>query len=193
MAEKKKQSFTDMMKSPIIAAISSPKRLDEAMDSKCSIAFLMMGDVMSLPNYVKALQQAGMKVFVHLDFVEGVANDRSGVRYVARQAKPEGIISTKNQVIRYGKEEGMLTIQRFFLIDKSAIDKGIQMVESSRPDAVEILPGVIPKVINRLSEQTSLPLIAGGLIETLDEIQEALDAGAVAASCGSKKLWNSEV
>ncbi|MGL5578401.1 MAG: glycerol-3-phosphate responsive antiterminator, partial [Fusobacteriaceae bacterium] len=49
-------------------------------------------------------------------------------------------------------------------------------------DAVEILPGVMPKIIKKLSEEIDTPLIAGGLISDIEDIEIALNSGAIAVS-----------
>jgi glycerol uptake operon antiterminator len=54
---------------------------------------------------------------------------------------------------------------------------------------IEIMPGVVPKVITRISAQTKRPVIAGGLIETEEEVKEILNSGAAAISTGKKALW----
>ncbi|RNA67552.1 glycerol-3-phosphate responsive antiterminator [Alteribacter keqinensis] len=185
--------ITDLIESQVVAAVNSPEKLEQAINSNCNVAFLMTGDILSVPASVKKLHDNGMKVFVHLDFVDGIANDRSGIKFIAEKVRPEGIITTKNHLIKFAKKEGLITIQRLFFIDKSAIKKGIQMIESSNPDAVEILPGVIPRVITRLTDVTPLPIIVGGLIENEQEISEALEAGALAASCGSPRLWHTDL
>ena len=53
---------------------------------------------------------------------------------------------------------------------------------------MEIMPGVIPKVIERLAKG-KIPVIAGGLIETKAEITTALGSGATAISTGRPELW----
>ena len=43
--------------------------------------------------------------------------------------------------------------------------------------------------LSMLASETAIPVIAGGLIETKEEIYKALGAGAAAISTGSKELW----
>ena len=74
--------------------------------------------------------------------------------YVAEYWKPTGIITTKSHIVKMANELGLKTIQRIFLIDRAAIKKGIEMVKSCQPDAVEILPGIIPKVIDQAFKGT---------------------------------------
>ena len=55
---------------------------------------------------------------------------------------------------------------------------------------LEIMPGVISKVITQLKKTVNIPIIAGGIIDNKTEIIEALKAGAAAVSTGKCELWN---
>lgn len=68
-------------------------------------------------------------------------------------------------------------------------DTTLESLKSSKADMMEIMPGVVPKVIASLKKQLELPIIAGGLIETAEEIESALKAGADAISTGQKEFW----
>jgi glycerol uptake operon antiterminator len=183
-------SIVDMVQSQVIAAISSPELIDKAIKSEANIAFLLTGNLLTIEQYIKRLKESGMYVFVHLDFIEGISNHKSAIQYIAKEWKPEGIITTRSQQIKIAKEEGLLTIQRVFLLDQSAFNKGIEMVKSCKPHAIEVLPGLMPRVIYEITELTHLPLIAGGLIREKEEILQALQAGALATSIGDPSLWN---
>jgi len=54
---------------------------------------------------------------------------------------------------------------------------------------IEIMPGVMPKIIKRIAGKVSIPVIAGGLIDNSEDISELLKAGALGASTGKKELW----
>jgi len=57
---------------------------------------------------------------------------------------------------------------------------------------VEVLPGIAPKAVARLSSALDKPVIAGGLVTERSEVAEALRAGAIAVSAGDRALWNLE-
>lgn len=82
-----------------------------------------------------------------------------------------------------------MAIQRIFLIDHGAVQRGIKSVEQIQPDAIEVMPGIMPRIIREMAEMTPLPIIAGGLVSYKEEIDEALKAGALAVSAGSNHLW----
>ena len=187
---KKSRDIVDLIDSQVIAAISDPSQIETAVQSQCNVAFLLTGDICTLNQLVEKLQDGGMAVFIHLDLIEGLKSDKKAVDYIAENIKPEGIITTKPFLIKYANTVGLITIQRLFLLDTTALEKGIQMIQSSKPDAIEMLPGIIPKVVDRIASEYEIPIITGGLIETKEEIMTSLEAGALATSVGRTSLWN---
>ena len=56
-------------------------------------------------------------------------------------------------------------------------------------DYVEILPGVMPKIVKRIASYSAAPLIAGGLISDKDDVISMLQAGATAISTTCEDVW----
>ena len=54
---------------------------------------------------------------------------------------------------------------------------------------IEILPGLMPKVIRKICSQSRIPVIAGGLITDKEDIMAALGAGAISISTTNQKVW----
>ncbi|MEK3973565.1 glycerol-3-phosphate responsive antiterminator [Psychrobacillus sp. FSL K6-1267] len=182
--------LVDMVESQIIASVTNEQDLKQAINSKANIVFLLTGNLLTAGGYISQLKQANKYVFVHLDFIDGISSSKTALTFVADQWKPTGIITTKSHVVKLAKEAGLMTIQRIFLLDRSAITKGIEMVNSCRPDAVEVMPGIMPKVIDQLSMSLVFPIIAGGLIDNISEVHQALENGALAVSAGIPEMWN---
>ena len=82
-----------------------------------------------------------------------------------------------------------MAVQRFFALDSKGMDSIEEMYHSTNPGLIEIMPGVIGKAIARFSGG-SIPVIAGGLIQTKQEVMEALRCGATAISTGCQELWH---
>ena len=61
-------------------------------------------------------------------------------------------------------------------------------LKTNLPHFIEIVPGVIPKIVKKFAAGP-VPIIAGGLIETRQEVTAALSSGALAISTGCKDLW----
>lgn len=177
-----------MRKDRIIAAVKDDLQMEAALLSKCSIVFVLYGDLMSIDGIVSKIKSAGKLVFVHIDLIEGLSPRDVSVSFIGQKTLADGIISTKPSIIKRAKIHSLLTVQRFFLLDSIAlnnIDK--QLVEET--DAIEILPGVIPKIITRLTQSIRKPIIAGGLIADADDVLDSLQAGAAAISTTRDKLW----
>ncbi|WP_134682601.1 glycerol-3-phosphate responsive antiterminator [Brevibacillus migulae] len=184
--------IVDLVECQTIAAVQSEQYLDDALKSNVNIIFLLTGSIFNIKELVDRIKAANKHVFLHMEFIEGIAADKSGVAYVAKNVGPTGIISTRSNLIRVAKEMGLMAIQRIFLIDRNAIVKGLKVIEQSLPDAVEVMPGVMPRVIQEMTDLTPLPIIAGGLIGNRKEIADALEAGALAVSVGTSELWHKE-
>jgi glycerol uptake operon antiterminator len=100
----------------------------------------------------------------------------------------DGIISTRAQLIRLAKEQNLITVQRFFALDSKGMESIEEMLRATNPHLMEIMPGVIGKAIRRF-RKSGIAVIAGGLIETKQEVTDALGAGATAVSTGQQTLW----
>ena len=178
-----------MIDNPIIAAVSDMDDIMAAADSPCEFVFILESSIFELKEYVSLLHQRDKLVFLHFDLMKGIGHDHVGLEYLKQTAKPDGIITTKTSIIKKSKELGLFTVQRLFVLDSKSIDMGLRSISEARPDFVELMPGVIPKTIARLSCKMDVPIIAGGLIDSKKEIISALDAGAIGISTSMKSLW----
>jgi len=175
---------------PIIVAVRNPKDIYDAINSKSHIIFLLTGNVFNLKKMVELCNNAGKCVFTHLDLIKGYSQDNYFIKYLKDEINPTGIITTKNNIIARAKQENLLTIQRLFLLDSSAMDVSISSAKKIKPDAVEILPGLVPKLIKSVKNQINIPIVTGGFIETEEEVRSCLAAGAISVSTSHKPLWN---
>ena len=174
---------------PVVAAIKDEEGLKKCLESDIRIVFVLYGDICSISEIVARLKQAGKIVIIHLDLIGGLSSKEIAVTYIRSVTHGDGIISTKPAVIRRAKEEGMFAVMRFFVIDSIAFDSIQKQTENVRPDMIEILPGVMPKVIKKICSQSRVPVIAGGLISGKEDIMAALGAGAVSISTTNQKVW----
>lgn len=100
-------------------------------------------------HLINTTKDAGKNVFIHIDFLEGIGKDHKAIDYIIEVIKPNGIIGTNSNHIKYAKEKGIFTIQRFFLIDSLSYQTTIKTAQSIHPDMIEIMPGVMPGIIER--------------------------------------------
>lgn len=173
-------------RSPVIAAIPD-HLLAQALLSPVEIIFDLKASLTTVADSIRRTHEANKKIFIHIDLADGIGKDKTGVEYLA-QLGADGIISTKAPLIRHGNDAGLVTVQRFFALDSKGVDAISDMLSATSPDLIEIMPGIASKVIRRLTAG-NVPVIAGGLIETKQEITEALRNGAEGVSTGKQELW----
>lgn len=171
---------------PIVAAVHS-ELFSDAILSPAEVVFLLEGDIVSVGENISLAHQKGKMVFIHIDLLKGIGKDRQGVEFL-KKLGADGIISTRAALVKAAKDLDLLAIQRCFALDSQGLYSIEDMINSANPDLMEIMPGVISKVIEHFSKK-SIPVISGGLIETKSEVTAALAAGAVAVSTGKKELW----
>lgn len=173
----------------IIAAVKNEEDFKVALSSKADTVFLLSTDIFSLKNRIDDAHKNGKKIYVHFDFINGLGKDKFGLQYV-KHISPDGIISVKPNIVRQAHEVGLVCIQRFFVVDSKAIDTAFEMIESVKPDMIEVMPGVAFKAIKTFSEKLNIPVIAGGLISDEEEVKIAMKYGAKSISTGNTDLWS---
>ncbi len=171
---------------PVVAAVREDG-FEDALNSPSEVIFLLGCSILTVADLVKKAHEQGKLILVHIDLADGIGKDKAGIQYLTK-CGVDGIISTRSHLIRAAKELGLITVQRFFALDSQGVDSIGDVLNSSLPTLVEIMPGVAGKVINRFAK-AKVPVIAGGLIETKGEVMEALSQGALAVSTGKKDLW----
>ena len=175
---------------PIVAAAGNEEELTLALESDCRVVFLLMGNVMDIGALTRRVHEAGKHCVIHLDLIEGYSNKEIAVDAVFRETQAEGMISTRGALIKRAKQLGMAAIQRGFMLDSRSLASFEQQIQQSKPDFVEILPGLLPKVIATLKSRVDIPIIAGGFIHEKEDVISALSAGALAVSASSPRIWS---
>ena len=177
------------MDAPIIAAVKGDADLIRALESECQVIFLLYGNVVNVDALVQRVHDKNKICIVHMDLVEGLSSREVAVDGLVKLCRPDGIISTKAAMIRRAQQLGLLAIQRYFLLDSLSLQNILTQLDMSRPDFVEVLPGVIPSVIREITASTDIPIIAGGLIRSKNDVIQALRSGAVAVSTSCAAVW----
>ena len=175
---------------PIIGAIKNKDTMDRVISSDCEIVFLLQGDIVSIKKEINILQKENKKVFVHVDMISGISSSTIIVDFFKKEFKDVGIITTKTNIVKRAIEIDVDVVQRFFFIDSISLDNAIESLKKIKPKAIEIMPGIMPKVVKKINKiYPDIPIICGGLINEKDEIIAALSAGAMAVSTSDYKKW----
>ena len=156
------------------------------------VVFILLVDICSIDGIVQKLHEAGKIAMVHMDLIIGLSSKEIAVEYIKNNTHADGIISTKPALIKRGRELGLYTVLRFFILDSIAL-KNVEMTDhqyaGARPDFIEILPGVMPKIIKKICKKSRCPVIAGGLITDKEDVMGALNAGAISVSSTNQDVW----
>lgn len=174
---------------PILPAIRNMKQFDEFLNSSFSYGVILDIHLYQLKGVIKEAQKHGKNMMVHVDLIQGIKHDEYGAEFICQDIKPAGIISTRSNVIAKAKQKKIYAIQRLFLLDTSAMEKSMEFIGKHKPDFIEVLPGIVPSLIQEIKEKTGIPIFAGGFIRTEEDVEQALKAGAVAVTTSNTKLW----
>jgi glycerol uptake operon antiterminator len=85
----------------------------------------------------------------------------------------------------------MYVIQRTFLLDRGAMESVANQLKSTSADALEVLPALAaPRLVESLRMlRPEMPLVGGGLIQSMREIEELLAQGLCSVSVSNTQFW----
>jgi glycerol uptake operon antiterminator len=175
----------------IIPALKEPEEMRDLPGRAVGprVVFLLGGSLGTLGDATATLRRDGWRVYIHVDRVRGLQPDGDGLQFLKAWAAPEGVITTRASVVDAARHSGLRAVQRVFLLDSQSLATAIAQVAAARPDAVEVLPGRMPDVLEPLVPRFSRPVIAGGLVTTPAHCEALWTAGAVAVSTSARELW----
>lgn len=177
---------------PIIPYITDWSIPDPGVLASASMLFLSDGDIGDLPAVLDRLDQGPLgdiPVMLHLDLINGLSTDEAAIHYVSMLGRIDGIITVKHHLTPVARRYGMLTVVRLFLQDSRAVERGLKVVAKSKPDAVELLPGIAAALVADQFKALGIPLIAGGLVHTPETTHKIIETGCEAVSTTDTKLW----
>lgn len=188
--ETRKDLLEIIADSPVIAAVKDEEGLEKSLRTDCRIIFILYGNICSLTTIVEKIKNRDKLAIVHADLVQGLSAKTEAIDYIKNNTKADGILSTKGNLVKYAADIGLICILRNFIIDSMAMENVKKQVELAHPDIIEIMPGIMPEIIEKLKNEIKLPIIAGGLISDKKDVIAALSAGADAVSTTKEELWN---
>lgn len=175
---------------PIIPAVRAPEFLMRGTQAPGKIVYFLFGNPEDIGEMVNAMVAAGKVPIVNLDLVSGFARDQAAISYMARR-QVQGIISTHPEPLRAARNFGLFAIKRTFLLDSAALQSTVRSLDQFLPDALEVLPAMAaPHIVAKLHEERpQLPIIGGGLVHTLREIEDLMQQGISSVSVSDCSLW----
>ena len=175
---------------PIIPAIRKPELVELAIASRSRLIYLLTGDPENIESMIQKITAAGKVPIVNLDLLNGFSRDKYAVNYLKRVGAG-GIISTHLDPLRHALAIGLYGIQRTFLLDSGAMDTISNQLRNTPVHALEILPALVaPKMLDRVRAiNADLPVVGGGLISNMKEVESLLGQGLSAVSTSHPEMW----
>ena len=147
------------------------------------------GDICNIPDIVETVKSSGKIAMVHIDLIAGLSSKEIAVDFIQKYTRADGIITTKPALIKRAKELGLYTILRLFVIDSMAYSNIEHQLRTAKPDLIEVLPALMPKVLSKVCKLSTVPVIAGGLVSDKEDVMALLQAGVVSISSTNEKIW----
>ena len=179
--------YEALQRNPIIAAVRDDEGLAQCLRTDIQTVFVLYGDICNISEIVRQIKDAGKIAIVHADLISGLAAKEISVDFLRRSTQADGVISTRANMIQRAKELNMIAILRVFLIDSMALDSSLS-AKNLKPDAIDILPGLMPSMLRKVRQLTGLPILTGGLITEKKEVMQALEAGARHFQYGPRRM-----
>jgi glycerol uptake operon antiterminator len=180
----------------IIAAVRSFKEIDKGIRAGVDTFFILECTLSQMKDIAQIMREHNKVWFLHIDLVKGLKEEEAAIEYLFREIKPTGIITVRKSLIPIARAHSLRTILRFFAIDSVSLRNIVKTAQEVKPDYVEVLPGIVPKVITILHEQLEpfgIKIITGGLVDQMSEVRAVIAAGAQFVSVGNKDLWQATI
>ena len=180
--------YEALQQEPIIAAVRDDDALGACLQTSVQVVFVLYGDLCTIGQIVRRIHQSGKLALVHADLIGGLSQKEICVDFLHTHTQADGILSTRTNLIQRAKELQMIAVLRVFLIDSMALSAALN-AKKLHPDAIDLLPGLMPSMIRKVRQLTALPILTGGLITQQHDVLQALEAGALAVSSTDPAVW----
>lgn len=179
----------DLQAQQIIPAARTIKDFEWLMTSPYEYVILLEVHISQLVYIRRLARDHRKRLLIHADLIQGLRHDDAAAQFLCQVIKPAGLISTHSNVIATAKKHKLLSVQRVFLLDSHSLQQSYNVLQSSEPDFVEVLPGMMPALINEVAQHLRCPIIAGGFIRSLADAELILANGATAVTTSSRDVW----
>jgi glycerol uptake operon antiterminator len=179
-----------LAQTPIIPAVRAPELLVRGACAPGKIVYFLFGNPEDIGEMADTVVAAGKVPIVNIDLASGFARDQAAISFLAHR-NVQGVISTHPEPLRATRDFGLFAIKRTFLLDSAALESALRSVDQFEPDALEVLPAMAaPHILEKLLRRyPDLPVIAGGLITTMREIEDLVQRGINSVSVSDPCLW----
>ena len=174
----------------IIPSVRGPELIARSTHVPGKVVYFLFANPEHIAEMAETVVVAGKIPMVNVDLAAGFSRDEAAISYLAHR-QVQGIISTHVEPLRSARDFGLFAIKRTFLLDSAALDSCLHSLKQFLPDALEIMPAIAaPHIVPKLRQSyPELPVIAGGLVSTLREIEDLVQQGVTSVSVSDYRLW----
>ena len=174
-----------------IPVIENREQFAHIFDSSHVRAILLRHcNLFELTRLLEQAYKRGLSVYVNVDHIDGIHPDSAGLRYLAEQFHVAGVVSNHPKTLSIARSFGLETIQRIFAVDSTGLEMALESVDRANTDLLDISPAlVIPYIVPQLAAPLPLRFIGSGLIQTAQQVQAVLHAGAAGVTVMRSELW----
>ncbi|MFT0846984.1 glycerol-3-phosphate responsive antiterminator [Actinomycetaceae bacterium L2_0104] len=175
----------------VIPSVRRIRELDRALKSPSEYILLSEVHIGNLQAFAAKCAAANKKVLVHADLIGGFKPDREGIKLLRNMYHVSGVLTQSSQVVMTAKRARLEAIQRVFIMDSRSLERGLAAIAESRPDGIEVLPGILASRYKSQFEPwgATSTLIAGGMVTTQAEAEQLFACGYRAITASSPELW----
>lgn len=159
---------------------------------KINVVLLYDLNIISLMKIAKKNMDEKKQIILNVDTIEGISTDKNGLNFIKEYLKIDTIASSSPKIINYGKKLKFTIMQTLFMFDTKSLKKGIELVKQSKPDFIDIRPGISFLKIEKIIKNNipNIPIICSGLIQHEKDLRSILGKNAKAVTTSNQKLWN---
>ncbi len=177
----------------IIPSARREKDWEEALNALSRYVLFSGLSIDILPYWAEKAHQANKIVLVNPDLIGGLDPSPLGMKLLKKHFKVDGILSPNLQLLRGAQKEGLICIQRIFLIDSQSWDTALKTLAESTIDAVEILPASMAPKFASVLKRKGVAMLAGGFVKTRRQVAELCQLGFMGATTSEKDLWKFDI
>ena len=131
--------FRALRTKPVVAGLRRSADVERAIRHGVEVLFILGEDIFALRESVTKAHGRERLILAHVDLIKGIGRDEAGVRFLARDLQVDGIVTTRGNLIGPAKREGLIAVQRLFVLDSESLEAGLPAVERAAPETARIL------------------------------------------------------
>jgi glycerol uptake operon antiterminator len=190
LVDPRKNLVASLARGRVIPAPRLLEHIPLTFASPAAIVFMLCGTPVTIGEAIAQLLAKGKLPIANLDLLQGFSQHTQAVEFLAKVGAA-GIISTHQHLLRAAISNGLIAVQRTFMLDSAAVENSIRTLKNFQPDIIELLPAVsAPLVLPRLrANYPDLLVTACGLTTNLKQVDELIQHGVSAVSVSDPSLW----